>query len=517
MNPSAHLIQLARNGRLISLALIMLITAATSGPASFAQTAPAEGEAGRKFSIGYLPEGSDIPNANPRMEELRHFLLAGKETRAALSDAGFSDVVLSPCDGPNDMVQRLAAGEFDLVFATATAYARAAGAAYEPVLQLLKLPGDFQPPGRDSGVLRRGVIFVGPRSPLFKQAAEPTREDLRRLLQRSPLAVPSADSAVGYLSPRYIMAHDLGLQTFPTPLFCGSDSEVVKHVASGLVEVGACSAGALERLLPAGRTADFVRIVRKTDPVPTDPILLRASLTPQRSALGIKLKAALRDQFFNNSVANASPRDFEMIVRYLQELKETPAAAQPAAPGAAPAKQPQPTPTPTPTPTPEATPGAQPTPTPNAQKTADPAPLTGAPHPALPRFTPPAPTPAARPALPPAAPLRLPGAQAETDYNSTETRYNAAPAAAPQRGLAESKPALPPAKPTPPPRRKFKKRPSAPARPTPAAGAAQAPAPPAPAATPSPAPRPDERPLPAVPPLHPGASALASRDVRSAR
>jgi ABC-type phosphate/phosphonate transport system substrate-binding protein len=173
------------------------------------------------------------------MEELRQFLVRRDETRQGLARAGFGEVVLSPCDGPRDMVQRMNAGEFDLVFATAIVYAQLAGAAYEPVLQFKRPGDDFQMPGRE-GVFRQGIIFAGPGSALFKSPGELTREELRKLLERVPLAVPTADSAAGYLAPRYKMEHDLGLRQGPAPLFCGSDSEVVKHVVAGLAEVGAC-------------------------------------------------------------------------------------------------------------------------------------------------------------------------------------------------------------------------------------------------------------------------------------
>ena len=356
----------------------MLITAGGIAASSFAQPAP-QTESGRKFSIGYLKEGSDLTNATSRMERLRQFLLARLDFRAA----GYDGIVLSQCGSPRDMVQRIIEkdrdrlGEFDLVFATAMVYAQSAGAAYEPILQF-KQPGDIAPglPGRETGVFRQGVIFVGPSSPLFGRPANIPRAELARLLGRTPLAVPSDDSAAGYLSPHHVMVHDLKLQNIPAPLFCGSDEEVIKHVVSGLLEVGACREEALLELLP-NNPAKYYRILCKTDVIPTDPILVRRSLVPSGSLLGGQLKLALRD-FFDKpdlKVITASPRAFETIVTYLQELNENRQEGP-----ARPAPTPPPTPAVSPTPTPRPEPAMPKTlTTPSTSSTITTQPLAGRP------------------------------------------------------------------------------------------------------------------------------------------
>jgi len=359
--------------------LLMLIIAWGLGLApSHGAAPPADpGEAAppRKFSIGFLNDGSDLNNAPALMSRLSQYLLARKDLKATLARNHYQtdEILLSPCDGTRDMAQRMAENEFDLVFATAVVYARQIGPTYEPILQTLR-PGDKEPPRGEGGVLRRGVIFIGPHAAAFNTAtsARERADQARRLLAGSPLAVPTADSAAGYISPRLMLIHDLGLQKTAGFLFCGSDTEVVKHVVSGLADIGACREGALAILPPPAKGRPFYQVLLQSLPTPTDPILVHAELLPARSELGLELKVALRE-FFNKDqlagadlrVENASKRAYEMLADTLHEVEEkrpgAPAAPAVGEPDLHPAlplvESPQPpaaTPTSTPSPEPAA-------------------------------------------------------------------------------------------------------------------------------------------------------------------
>ena len=317
---------------------ILLLTACLAWAAR-AQPAGASGSGGRRaLAVGFLAEGSDFTNAPLLMERLRRDLLAQPKVVGALADAGFApELDLSPCDGPRDMVQRMNADEFDLVFTTAVVYASQSGDYGEPILMTAR-PGDIRQP-RETGVLRRGVVFAGPASPLFSQA-NPTPEAIRAAISAEPLAVPSADSAAGYIYPLLTFHQKLGTLGSGRTWFCGNDAEVVKNVVAGLAQIGACREGELAALLPDAPEGKYYRVLLRTDLFPTDPILLRRGLSPEASALGRELKIALK-RFFQSSaeaprnlaVENASGRSYEKLARDLavfREVRRRPVTAEPA-------------------------------------------------------------------------------------------------------------------------------------------------------------------------------------------
>lgn len=307
----------------------MLLAAAVA--VAHAQPAPPTGEPAPAFSIGYLTDGSDFQNAPVLMERLRRHLMADAGVVAALTEAGYStEIELSPCDGPQDMIQRMEHNEFDIAFTTAVVFARQNGD-YVPILTTYRT-GDLRT-GRDGGVLRRGVVFAGPASDLFHLNGEPTDEQLRAALARSPLAVPSSYSAAGYIYPTLTMRQSMGLSGPAGYWFAGSDGEVVKNVIAGLAPLGACRDGEIEALLAAqnvpGSVDQYVRILFRTDQFPTDQIVVRADLTPERSELGRDLKVAVR-MFFQSptlgvrglAVENAGAPVYDKLRRDLGTFAE---------------------------------------------------------------------------------------------------------------------------------------------------------------------------------------------------
>ncbi len=115
-------------------------------------------------------------------------------------------------------------------------------------------------------------------------------------------------------------------------------------------------------MLKNGSEGKHYRILFKTDQFPTDPIVLRLALTPDRSALGRELKVALKDFFKRSpdvprslSVENAGMPPFDKLRRDLRLLDGIDRGTSPAplAPASAQAIT---SPTATPMPTPSITP-----------------------------------------------------------------------------------------------------------------------------------------------------------------
>lgn len=299
----------------------------------------------RAFKVGFLLGDSDSEMRGV-MENLRESLLANEPLMHAMRQRGYSDIWLRPSDDPFDMIQRLDANEFHLAFATSVIYARQfklssefaeafEPVAYQPIFQFRRLKGDIVDP-RGNGVFRRGVVFAGPGSGMIGLRA--TKPDLwsgavSRLIQDGPIAVSDSYSAASYIYPRLRLADEFSTLTLRGTLFCKSESAVVKHVVSGLVNVGACDVQTLEDMSAAGYCEELFR----TDPIPTDPILLLGHLTPEMNPLGLgrELKVALQN-FFNAEsppidgvkIEKASDRAFEDMARALQRFDEMQQAPQ---------------------------------------------------------------------------------------------------------------------------------------------------------------------------------------------
>ncbi|MCE5231528.1 phosphate/phosphite/phosphonate ABC transporter substrate-binding protein [bacterium] len=315
--------------------------------------------------IGYLTDGSDfVPADDPfggdaLSHRLSDAILSSKNLVSAMERAGFSGVEMIPISSSGEMLQLMRTGNLHLVLCTAIIYGyfrQSAGETqtpfdYEPMLQSRRR-GDFDY-GHGNGILRRGVVIVGPSSPLFTK--QPLKEpELARAIANSPLAVVSIDSAAGYLFPLLTLsAPPYNVSRPGQTWFCGSDTDAVSHVVSGLAPFGACREGALAATLgsiaKANHTTDtlsrYCRIVLKTAPFPTDPILIRGDLLPSRvpatllSDVGRELKPVLRE-FFNTQtldrdlrVEDAVPRAYESVQRALDQWARIGATQRPSAAG----------------------------------------------------------------------------------------------------------------------------------------------------------------------------------------
>lgn len=327
----------------------IIIIAQFGGLVSLSRAA-APGRPGTPLRIGYLVDGSDfVPADDPFSgdalgQRLRTAILSNKNLVIAMQRAGLAGVDLTPISSSGEMYQLMRSGDLHLVLGTAYIYGRfrqfAAEAPtsldYEPILQSHR-SGDIDQ-GRGNGVLRRGVVIMGPASPLFSRES-PSIADLRKSISTSPFVVPSIDSAAGYLFPLLTMSARYGISRPGDFWYCGSDADVVAHVASGLAPYGACRKGALAAtLMQTPRTTDslsrYCRVLLETAPFPTDPILIRNDLLPSQTDIGRELKPVLRE-FYNTQtidrdlrVEDAVPRAYESIQRALDQMPRV-SAAQP--------------------------------------------------------------------------------------------------------------------------------------------------------------------------------------------
>jgi ABC-type phosphate/phosphonate transport system substrate-binding protein len=311
--------------------------------------------------VGYLTDGSDfVPADDPfggdaMSQRLSAAILSSKDLVSAMERAGMSGVDLIPISSSGEMLQLMRTGNLHLVLSTALIYGYfrqsaaeiQAGLDYEPMLQSRR-PGDIDF-GRGNGILRRGVVIVGPSSPFFTRHPLPYAE-VGKAIGNSPLAVVSIDSAAGYLFPLLTLSAPPYNVTRPGQTwFCGSDTDVVSHVVSGLAPFGACREGALAATLAplakANHTTDtlsrYCRVVFQTAPFPTDPILIRGDLSPSRipttllSEVGRELKHTLREFFTTQTldrdlrVEDASQRGYESIQRALDQWARLGAAQPP--------------------------------------------------------------------------------------------------------------------------------------------------------------------------------------------
>lgn len=268
----------------------------------------------RPFRIGYVYPEAKEPMSPAWFRKLRRFLETAPETdelRKALADQpeGYSGFRLVAAEGFHDLVDRMRAPEpeLDIVFCPAVAYCQAiksapggGGADYTVIFQL-QGPHDS---GRPPRILRHGVVFVNSHHPLFR-GPDPRSSETVPLeaialhFRTEPVALVSRYSAPGYYYPCNALLKSSS-RVLPTqPVFCGSSEEVVKMVLGDMVGMGACEEGVLDDIFSAsGVTRPADRVYRKILPTggsPTDPVVVRSSLSPQkRPELARLLRDALR-------------------------------------------------------------------------------------------------------------------------------------------------------------------------------------------------------------------------------
>jgi hypothetical protein len=279
---------------------------------------------GPYFRVAYLRPTQESALGRQWYGRLRQALLADADFTTQMAKAKLTDVVLRPCDGPEDMLQRMSQSEFDLVFCPALVYAQdrlAHPGSYRVLFQTRRGGVDLGDT-RGAPPRRRGVIIAHRGSTLDVDDPAAQAEALKKMLtdpaQAQPLAVAGSYDAAGYFYVRKLLWEEFGQISPPEFLYLGTPQEVVKAVTSGLCEVGACEENAVREVLGAipgvapsedltAGANKFVRVLdRKTQWVPTDPVVVRGSYDPveERSTVGRAAALALQN-FCNGPDAKA--------------------------------------------------------------------------------------------------------------------------------------------------------------------------------------------------------------------
>ncbi len=297
-----------------SAALADSIRAHLEKPTS-ASAASEAAQTGRLFRIGFLSASNEDTQDYEGYRQIQQHLRQDPLFRKTMADAGLTDLHLRPCDGPEDMLQRMGQAEFDLVFCPAMVYAQdriARANVYEPAsgapgpdryLVFSKTMRPVVAVGADSRgrhIARTGVLFKRKTPTLEKKSVKTLLGD-----PAAVLAVSGAHDAAGYFYVRK-MLWDEYERCAPKFLFYGSPQNVVKAVVSGLCDVGACEESVLREMLAelsdnpelelSHSDTPYVTVINRTQPVPTDPILIRSEYGPGMSgaAVGLEMRRSLR-------------------------------------------------------------------------------------------------------------------------------------------------------------------------------------------------------------------------------
>ena len=309
----------------IFLLLPLLALASTQNPD--AQTSSSLTLAPRLFSIGYLRRESTGHPSEENLERLRAALGADAPTQAQLKALGYTGIGLFACDGPTEMVRRLNTREFDIAFTPANLY-RQQTAGYTPILKARRADDIYDPVG--SIVLRRGMVFVSPRGVELFHKRDVPADQVTKVLGRQRIAVVSAQSAAGFTAPLVELHSRYRRESLQGGvIYFDSSEEVVKAVMAGLADIGACEEGALERVLAEGKIKGAVNdfVLLRTNPVVTDPVIVRASLSPRHSALGRVLRLKIRAFSLtgitgDTQYVSATDQDYGKLIELFKEFDE---------------------------------------------------------------------------------------------------------------------------------------------------------------------------------------------------
>ncbi|CAN5448627.1 hypothetical protein BH09SUM1_BH09SUM1_06050 [soil metagenome] len=304
------------------LLLFWILCAVTPVAAETADTSPTL----PLLRVGFLRREDTGHPGEAQLEKLRDRLLQNNLFMRELWSSGFGGIGLYSCDGASDMIRRLGAREFDVAFTPAAIYMTAT-ANYSAILKTRR-QGDIVSPS--NYVRRYGVVFVSSRSPLFG-VADLTPELVRKNLALDRIAVVSTQSVAGFHAPLLTLRLKYGAnRTQGGYLWFESSDEVVKGVLSGLADIGACEKQSLDETMKQEgleRERDkYVRVLAITDPVITDPIVIRRDM-PRQGALGRALRREVRDYSLTGGLGEfqyveANDDEYRSLAQLLSEFDE---------------------------------------------------------------------------------------------------------------------------------------------------------------------------------------------------
>ncbi len=273
------------------------------------------------FRVGFLKADMEPLLDEVLFQRLKKYLEQQNFLKEILIESGFRSIVILPVDGFHDMVRRMNVQEFDLVFCSATVYVRQTGN-YEAILQLRRQRDIWDARGGGK-VLQKGALIIS-NSQWQALGQNPTPETIRQFLLNSRLAVVSTYSAPGYIFPLLKLRRDYGISPLGSLIFCDSSEEVVKYVISGLATAGCCEVSAIEEVIQqAGLKVpgqELIKILFETEPIPTNPVVIRSIYHPRISKLGREIKTALRTYF--SQLPSNIPRLEHSQDDYFNNLRE---------------------------------------------------------------------------------------------------------------------------------------------------------------------------------------------------
>lgn len=275
------------------------------------------------FRIGYLRDASESGFQSSEMNILRRALLDDEAFVGQLNLAGYDSIGLYEADGASDLLPRMASGEFQLVFASARTWSEVSQD-YEVILQTRE-PRDIINP-RTGRATRRGVIFITPRHPAFDE--EWSEGQWAEYFHQHPVAVVQSQSLTGYIAPMLALRDQLSIREESLEyLWCASGEEVTKSAIAGLVDVGVCEELELEETLEKyqleDRRDELVKVVFRTAPVPTTPVLVQTTLPPTlKVEVARTVQKVSSDGVFNNSkLIPATSVDYREVSRMIQRYE----------------------------------------------------------------------------------------------------------------------------------------------------------------------------------------------------
>jgi len=285
---------------------------------------PRAQESNRPFRIGFLISDEEPGLSLQWFESLKRFLLEQPTIQRLLAENHYSGIAILPADGYRDMLQRMDLNEFDLAFCSSVIFVEQHGD-YRSILQIR---GDIYDSRGQGMTLHKGGVIAGPKCTLFQQENR-TPEKIRTYVMANPIAFVSAHNATGYVYPRLALWRKYNVAEPGDVIFTGSSEEVVKYVVNGLVNIGACDSNTMETLLKTACPQEIpgkkIQVLFETPPAPTNPIVVRLSLHPQKSELGREVKQALKF-FCNNSRRPGVPRVADSRDENFKNLREEIAA-----------------------------------------------------------------------------------------------------------------------------------------------------------------------------------------------
>lgn len=289
-----------------------MVTAPKPTPSPTPRPAPVDPPRRRNivapFRIGYIAPEVESPLDGAWYRDLKEALEEDSTFASLMGQADVEGVALRPCDDAGDMLQRMLMGEFDVVFCPALVFVRnrvererlGERLEYHVVFQTRRRGQDAADSHPGGSPRRQGVLFARKNWPATGWDGKEI--DLKKHLHGEPLAVSGSYDTVGYFYIRMILWEEYD-QTVPGEFrFYGAPEEVVKAVVSGLTPVGACEESVLEEVVASlgnTRVSDLVRVLAKTPPVVTDPVLFHERVYPEnmQNRLGRRAAEIIRDVY----------------------------------------------------------------------------------------------------------------------------------------------------------------------------------------------------------------------------